>query len=64
MGLRHVVITAVDRDDLADGGAGGFVRCIESLRELDEPPTIEVLTPDFRGKHEQAIERIVAARKP
>jgi lipoic acid synthetase len=49
MELEHVVITAVDRDDLEDGGAGGFVRCIEGLRALEQPPTIEVLTPDFRG---------------
>jgi lipoic acid synthetase len=49
MALKHVVITSVDRDDLEDGGAAGFVACIEELRELDDPPTIEVLTPDFRG---------------
>ncbi len=60
MGLEHVVITAVDRDDLADGGAGGFVECIERLRELDKAPTIEVLTPDFRGDMDQ-VDRIVDA---
>ncbi len=60
MGLEHVVITAVDRDDLADGGAGGFVECIERLRELEKPPTIEVLTPDFRGDMAQ-VDRIVDA---
>jgi lipoic acid synthetase len=60
MGLEHVVITAVDRDDLADGGAGGFVACIERLRELERPPTVEVLTPDFRGDVEQ-VDRIVDA---
>ena len=49
MGLEHVVITAVDRDDLGDGGAAGFVDCIRLLRKLPSPPTIEVLTPDFRG---------------
>lgn len=49
MDLDHVVITAVDRDDLADGGAAGFVDCIEKLRGLERPPKIEVLTPDFRG---------------
>ena len=60
MGLEHVVITAVDRDDLADGGAGGFVACIEGLRELDRPPAIEVLTPDFRGDLPQ-VDRIIDA---
>jgi len=60
MGLDHVVITAVDRDDLPDGGAGAFVECIERLRELETPPTIEVLTPDFRGDMAQ-VDRIVDA---
>lgn len=50
LGLRHVVITSVDRDDLADGGAEQFVRCIEALRAAAPAMTIEVLTPDFRGK--------------
>jgi lipoic acid synthetase len=58
MGLEHVVITAVDRDDLSDGGAGGFVDCIQRLRELEKAPTIEVLTPDFRGDMDQ-VDRIV-----
>lgn len=49
MDLDHVVITAVDRDDLPDGGAAGFVDCIEQLKGLERPPKIEVLTPDFRG---------------
>jgi lipoic acid synthetase len=49
MKLEHVVITAVDRDDLDDGGAGNFVECIRLQRELAAPPTVEVLTPDFRG---------------
>jgi lipoic acid synthetase len=60
MGLEHVVITAVDRDDLADGGAKGFVECIDRLRALEYPPTIEVLTPDFRGDMVQ-VDRIVDA---
>jgi lipoic acid synthetase len=60
LGLRHVVITSVDRDDLADGGAGHFVRCIESIRRTADT-TIEILTPDFRHK-EGAIERVAAAR--
>ena len=55
-----MVITAVDRDDLPDGGAGGFVECVERLRELERPPTIEVLTPDFRGDLGQ-VDRIVRA---
>jgi lipoic acid synthetase len=58
MGLEHVVITAVDRDDLTDGGASGFVACVEGLRELERPPTIEVLTPDFRGDL-TAVDRII-----
>jgi lipoic acid synthetase len=58
--LRHVVITSVDRDDLADGGATAFVECINQLRELTEPPTIEVLTPDFRGEMAR-VDQIIAA---
>jgi len=60
MDLEHVVITAVDRDDLEDGGAGGFVGCIGRLREPGSPPTIEVLTPDFRGDVSQ-VDRIIDA---
>jgi lipoic acid synthetase len=60
MGLEHVVITAVDRDDLSDGGAGAFVACIEGLREIERPPAIEVLTPDFRGDLLQ-VDRIIDA---
>jgi len=62
MGLEHIVITSVDRDDLPDGGAGQFVKVIEALREQAPGTTIEILTPDFRNKHERAIEMIVAAR--
>jgi lipoic acid synthetase len=61
LGLRHVVITSVDRDDLADGGAGHFVRCIERIRETSPATTIEVLTPDFQRK-EGAVEAVVGAR--
>jgi lipoic acid synthetase len=61
MGLRHVVVTSVDRDDLADGGAEQFVRCIESLRRTAPETTIEVLTPDFRDKP-GALEAVVVAR--
>jgi len=60
MGLRHVVITSVDRDDLEDGGASQFVECIRLLQELAPPPTVEVLTPDFRGDIKQ-VDRILAA---
>jgi len=61
LGLEHVVVTSVDRDDLDDGGAGQFVRCIERIRETSPETTIEVLTPDFLRK-EGAIEAVVAAR--
>jgi lipoic acid synthetase len=60
MGLKHVVITSVDRDDLEDGGAGQFVRCIGRIRETSPETTIEVLTPDFRHK-DGALEEVVAA---
>jgi len=61
MGLEHIVITSVDRDDLPDGGAGQFVRVIEELRARTPQTTIEILTPDFRGKMRAAVEAIVAA---
>jgi lipoic acid synthetase len=60
LALRHVVITSVDRDDLPDGGARQFVRCIERLRAASPATTIEVLTPDFLRKP-GAIEAVVAA---
>ena len=50
MGLKYVVITSVDRDDLRDGGAAHFASCIRRVRELAPQTKIEVLTPDFRGK--------------
>nr|WP_269078879.1 lipoyl synthase [Paramagnetospirillum magnetotacticum] len=62
MGLKHVVITSVDRDDLADGGAFQFVACIEAIRASSPECTIEVLTPDFRDKGEGTVERIAIAR--
>lgn len=62
MGLEHIVITSVDRDDLPDGGAKQFVKVIEAIRKSNPTTTIEILTPDFRNKHEAAIEMIVAAR--
>ncbi|MGH0035140.1 MAG: lipoyl synthase [Myxococcota bacterium] len=60
LGLAHVVVTSVDRDDLGDGGAGHFVRCIEAIREAAPDTTIEVLTPDFRRKP-GAIEAVADA---
>lgn len=59
LGLRHVVITSVTRDDLADGGAEHFYRCVLAVRETTGA-AVEVLTPDFLGKP-GAIERVVAA---
>ncbi|MDG2002869.1 MAG: lipoyl synthase [Novosphingobium sp.] len=61
LGFEHIVVTSVDRDDLADGGAGQFVRVIEALRRTTPRTTIEILTPDFRGRMEAAVEAIVAA---
>ena len=62
LGLEHIVITSVDRDDLPDGGATQFIKVIEALRRNTPKTTIEILTPDFRNKHEAAVEAIVAAR--
>jgi lipoic acid synthetase len=61
LGLAHIVVTSVDRDDLADGGAGQFVRTIEAIRTRAPQTTIEVLTPDFLKK-DGAIEVVVAAK--
>ena len=61
MGLRHVVVTSVDRDDLSDGGARHFAETIEAIRARSHEATIEILTPDFKGK-DGAIETVVAAR--
>jgi len=61
LGLRHVVVTSVDRDDLPDGGAAHFVRCIEALRTGSPGTTVEVLTPDFLRKA-GAVEAVAAAR--
>lgn len=61
LGLNHVVITSVDRDDLPDGGAFQFVKCIEKIRESSPNTTIEILTPDFLRKP-NAVEAIVAAK--
>ena len=54
--LKYVVITSVDRDDLRDGGAGHFVECIRMVRSLSPGTRIEILTPDFRGRLDRALE--------
>ena len=61
LGLRHVVVTSVDRDDLPDGGAAHFVRCIERIRDAAPGTTVEVLTPDFQRK-DGAVEAVARAR--
>jgi len=61
MRLKHVVITAVARDDLADGGAEHFRRTIESVRKLNPEAAIEVLTPDFNDRDE-SIDAVLAAK--
>ncbi len=61
LGLEHIVVTSVDRDDLPDGGASQFVKVIEALRRTAPNTTIEILTPDFRNKSQAAVEAIVAA---
>ncbi len=60
-GLKHMVITSVDRDDLDDGGASQFVACLDRLREMAPDTTVEILTPDFRDK-DGAIEAVAAAK--
>ncbi|MDR3498585.1 MAG: lipoyl synthase [Parvibaculum sp.] len=61
LGLKHVVITSVDRDDLADGGAQHFVEVIQAIRRRSPGTTIEILTPDFLRK-DGALEKVVAAK--
>jgi len=63
MGLRYVVITSVDRDDLRDGGAGHFAACIAATRAAVPAIRIEVLTPDFRGREAAALD-ILATTPP
>ncbi len=63
MGLKYVVITSVDRDDLRDGGAGHFAACIQALRHTSPETQIEILVPDFRGRQPRAIE-ILAETPP
>jgi len=59
--LSYVVITSVDRDDLRDGGAAHFVSCIQRVRELSPDTRIEILTPDFRGRMDRALDILKAA---
>jgi lipoic acid synthetase len=61
LGLAHIVVTSVDRDDLADGGAGHFAATIQAIRARCPATTIEVLTPDFLRK-DGALDVVVAAR--
>ena len=58
MGLKYVVITSVDRDDLRDGGAGHFAACIKEIRDQVTNIKIEILVPDFRGRMEKALENL------
>ena len=62
LGLRHVVITSVDRDDLEDGGAEHFAQTIRAIRHRCPQTTIEILTPDFLKCAPEALETVVAAR--
>lgn len=61
LGLKHVVVTSVNRDDLPDQGSGHFVRCIEEIRRRIAEVKVEVLTPDFRGRTDD-IDRVIEAR--
>ncbi|MFM0308660.1 lipoyl synthase [Paraburkholderia sp. RL17-383-BIF-A] len=61
LGLRYVVVTSVDRDDLRDGGAAHFASCIALLRERVPGIRVEVLTPDFRGRVERALSELSQA---
>src|SRR5947207_131430 len=60
MGLKHVVVTAVARDDLSDGGAEHFHRTIQAVRELSPATVIEVLTPDF-NERDESIDKVLQA---
>ena len=61
LGLRYVVITSVDRDDLRDGGSQHFVDCIRETRALSPSTRIEILVPDFRGRDDRALDILRAA---
>jgi len=59
MGLRYVVVTSVDRDDLRDGGAEHFTQCIRAIRQHSPDIRIEVLVPDFRGRMDRALDILI-----
>lgn len=61
MGLRYIVITSVDRDDLRDGGASHFVACLKAIREKNPTIQIETLVPDYRGRMEIALDETAHA---
>ena len=60
MGLKYVVLTSVDRDDLADGGAGHYAACVRAIKRLNPSTGVEALTPDFGGDH-AAVDTVVAS---
>ena len=60
MGLKYVVITSVDRDDLADGGAGHYADCVREIKKLNPDTAVEALTPDFNGVMSD-VEKVVAS---
>ena len=62
LGLKHVVVTSVDRDDLGDGGAEHFAQTIRAIRHRAPDTTIEILTPDFLKCAPDALEKVVEAR--
>lgn len=64
MGLRYVVLTSVDRDDLRDGGAGHFAACLRAIRARCEEIRLEVLVPDFRGRETEALEQFTGNAVP
>ena len=61
MGLRYVVITSVDRDDLRDGGAAHFAACVTAVRAASPQTRIEILVPDFRGRMDRALDGLSVA---
>ncbi len=61
LGLRYVVITSVDRDDLKDSGAGHFAACIRETRRMNPGTTVEILVPDFRGRMDIALQVLETA---
>jgi len=60
MGLRYVVLTSVNRDDLEDGGAAHFAACVREIKRLNPSTAVEALTPDFQGRHED-VETVVSS---